>query len=363
MVQARIVDREAEAPARPGRSAALTYLAVFAATLVIFFLANVLRDGTPAMALSIGVPMVIGDALIAVPLYPLLRRTEGMKAGRRWTLMVLAGLLVAFAQTWWDTEVRLFVGAITPAFAQRMFATSMPLNTYHTGMLVALLAFQRAYLTIVAQQRQVAVAQAGERDARLASLRFQLNPHFLFNSMNALSSLVVLGRNGEAEAMIERLTTFLRSALAADPQGMVMLSEEFDMLEAYLEIEHVRFGARLVTALELPDALAPARVPPFLLQPLVENAMKYAVGKSSEPVAVTIAAARDGDRLVLTVVDDGRAEGPLAGGTGLGLVNIRQRLRIEYGEAARLETRREAAGFTATITLPLDLAKARAAAA
>ena len=114
------------------------------------------------------------------------------------------------------------------------------------------------------------------QQAQLAALRYQLNPHFLFNSLNSISALIVTGRNKDAEAMTNRLSDFLRSSLNANPTELVPLDEELALTEEYLEIESVRFGERLSIAVDCADEACDALVPSFLVQPLVENAVKHA---------------------------------------------------------------------------------------
>jgi sensor histidine kinase YesM len=205
------------------------------------------------------------------------------------------------------------------------------------------------------RDEQLARARAAADQAQLAALRYQLNPHFLFNTLNAISSLIVTGRNAEAEVMMSRLSAFLRSSLAADPNGLIALEDELATVDAYLAIEGVRFGPRLAVTMTAPEALLDARVPGFLLQPLVENAMKYAVAPSVAPVAVALTAREDAGDLVLTLEDDGRAgEAAACGGTRVGLKNVRERLELLYGARGRLETFHRADGFTAQVRLPLE---------
>lgn len=197
-------------------------------------------------------------------------------------------------------------------------------------------------------------AQAAQ-DAELRSLRYQVNPHFLFNTLNSLSSLIILNQNVRAEAMIQSLSTFYRNSLSSDPLEDVTLTEESDLQKLYLDIEMVRFPQRLRTVIDIDPALAHFHVPALILQPLVENAIKYGVSNSIRPVTVSITARRHEASVVISVEDDGE---PLTGlerqhGGGIGLPNVRDRLEARYGNAARLETMtKTAGGFIAAITLP-----------
>ena len=215
------------------------------------------------------------------------------------------------------------------------------------------LAISYAAETREAERRVAGFAQAAQ-EAEIRALRYQVNPHFLFNTLNSLSSLVMSGRVAEAEAMIMNLSTFYRTSLSGDPMDDVPLAEEVRLQRLYLDIEAVRFPERLRTQVDLPDALATACVPGLILQPLVENAIKYGVSRVNRPVTIAIAARRERDQVVLTVSDDGK--GPTEGeehGTGVGLANVRDRLQARFGPKAGLVTcAPPEGGFVVTVTLP-----------
>jgi LytS/YehU family sensor histidine kinase len=193
--------------------------------------------------------------------------------------------------------------------------------------------------------------------ARLAALRYQLNPHFLFNTLNAVSSAVVNHRIEEAETMLSRLADFLRVTLAADPQAMIPLEDELETLQAYLAIEGERFRDRLGVRFVCPDRLLQALVPSFLLQPLVENSIKHGVSRTTRTVTLRVEAMQDGDDLVVIVEDDGggRATERPAPGSGVGLENVRQRLEVLYGSRGALQATPRERGYLAMIRLPLTL--------
>lgn len=215
------------------------------------------------------------------------------------------------------------------------------------------LAISYASETREAERRVAAFAQAA-KEAEIRALRYQVNPHFLFNTLNSLSSLVMTERTAEAESMIMNLSTFYRTSLSGDPLDDVQLAEEVRLQRLYLDIEAVRFPDRLKTEVEVPQELMGVCVPGLILQPLVENAIKYGVSGVNRPVTITIRAERDGDMVRLTVADDGR--GPAAkdkDGAGIGLANVRDRLQARFGEAAGLETHApEGGGFVVTLTMP-----------
>jgi len=198
-------------------------------------------------------------------------------------------------------------------------------------------------------------AEAAASAASLAALRYQLNPHFLFNTLNAISSLIVTREYATADAMLAKLSEFLRATLSSEPDALLPLEDELATLQHYLEIESVRFGERLAVEFVCPPSLNAALVPSFLLQPLIENAIKYALAPSAVPVTIRVEAAREGDTLVVTVEDDGNGqEKDMRPGTGVGIANVRQRLEALYGAAGSLRTEKRARGFVAVARLPFN---------
>jgi len=228
------------------------------------------------------------------------------------------------------------------------------------GRYFLLLAWAALYLALAAaQEARAAERREGEyrraaKAAELRSLRYQINPHFLFNTLNSLSALVMTGRADAAERMIQTLSKFYRTSLADDPTSDHPLAEEIRLQQLYLEIEAVRFPERLRVAIDVPGALGEVPVPGMILQPLVENAVKYAVAPLSRPVTVWVSARAEGADLVVTVEDDGPGTGAGgAKGLGIGLANVRDRLRARFGDAAGLVFGpRPQGGFAVTLRLP-----------
>ncbi len=204
------------------------------------------------------------------------------------------------------------------------------------------------------ERKAARYAQAAQ-DAELRSLRYQVNPHFLFNTLNSLSALVMRGQPDDAETMILNLSKFYRNSLSGDPLEEVPLSQEVHLQHLYLDIEAVRFPERLRTRIDVPDELLSVLVPGLILQPLVENAIKYGVSRSQNPVTITISARQEDGDLVLNVADDGEAKlGDEVSGSGIGLANVRDRLETRFGSAASVTiSRPESGGFQVVLRFPM----------
>lgn len=223
-----------------------------------------------------------------------------------------------------------------------------------------LLAWAALYIAIVAGARARAAERRGERfrsaakAAELRSLRYQVNPHFLFNTLNSLSSLVMTGKGERAEEMIQSLSRFYRHSLADDSTGDVTLEDEIDLQEHYLEIESVRFPDRLKVHVDLPNELAQLKVPGMILQPLVENSVKYGVSASAKPVTISIAAREEYGRLVIHVSDNGPGiPTSHTGGFGIGLANVRDRLEARFGQEATITSGQSLDGYETELRLPM----------
>jgi len=194
--------------------------------------------------------------------------------------------------------------------------------------------------------------------AQLAMLRYQLNPHFLFNTLNSISTLVLLKQTERANAMLARLSSFLRYTLVNEPTAKVTLAQEVETLKLYLEIEKMRFEDRLRPHFKVESETIGARLPSLLLQPLIENAIKYAVTPAENGADIWITATREGQAVRIEVADNGSGEGmdfAASPSTGVGLANIRDRLSQAYGAAHRFDTRQnERGGFSVILEIPFE---------
>src|SRR5687768_3594075 len=206
-------------------------------------------------------------------------------------------------------------------------------------------------------QRERLESQAST--AQLAMLRYQLNPHFLFNTLNSISTLVLLKQTERANAMLARLSSFLRYTLVNEPTAKVTLAQEVETLKLYLEIEKMRFEDRLRPHFKIDPETIGARLPSLLLQPLMENAIKYAVTPSESGADIWLTAGREGHGVRIEVADNGGGDEAAAmsasPSTGVGLANIRDRLAQAYGAAHAITTRKnDKGGFSVILEIPYE---------
>jgi two-component system, LytTR family, sensor histidine kinase AlgZ len=192
------------------------------------------------------------------------------------------------------------------------------------------------------------------REAELRALRAQIDPHFLFNSLQSISALIGID-TAAARRMCLLLADFLRDTLALGARERIALTEELALARRFLEIEQVRFGARLQTSVEAEPGAGGEEVPALVLQPLIENAVTHGIAHVLDGGVVRIQAARQRGSLVIMVDNPCDADRPAGRGTGIGLRNVRERLETEYGPDARLRTEEKDGRFVARIDIPLTV--------
>ena len=346
--------------------------------ILVDLIAFLLGRTAPGLSLLASLPMFVLGVGQTVALDRLRKHLKSGVNATRWIVLLTAVAAATAVQALFDVYwLRWLSTSLLPQWQE--WALEIDLQRLSTVGIVYLWTFCLALTLLWAARASSAVeasamraataeaaaarAEASQHRAEAAALRLQLNPHFMFNTLNSISSLVVLDRKDQAEEMIGRLCDFLRASLHTDPTADVPLGQEIDTIDAYLGIEEGRFGERLQIEIEVQPGAIDALVPNFILQPLVENAIKHGVSAVRGPSKVRIRAARDGDALVLSVLntfldgaeeaarpeDTGAAEEPR---TGIGLANIRQRLAACYGDGAKLETGLTKEGFEAVIRLP-----------
>ncbi len=284
--------------------------------------------------------------------------TVGRPLWQKAIIAVLAGAIGAFVHSLTNYLMYRFVFT---SFAGADGSESMRAIIDWFWCYIALSAMIVALIFLVNlrdRERRMAVLAAEAHSAQIRALRYQLNPHFLFNALNSVAALVSRRENAAAERMIENLSDFLRSGLALDPHDDIRLADELALHSAYLEIEKVRFPGRLKLDIDVPAELMSAMVPSLITQPLIENAVKYAVARSSVPVHLLIAARRENGQLHLEVADDGGNAPPVAAsGMRIGLSNVEARLRARFGSQCDVDMGpRPGGGFAVALSLPFNLA-------
>ena len=316
--------------------------------------------------------------ILAVVYRALMTRAPLTTWGVTALVLALAVSLYAFIDSW---VFSLYLPGDEANFAQ-LFLGVFYLDLTLLGAWSALYYAINFFLQVEEQNDQLLRLEAQATSAQLAMLRYQLNPHFLFNTLNLISTLVLLKQTEPANAMLSRLSSFMRYTLINEPTGRVTVAQEIETLKLYLDIERMRFEDRLRTEFRIDEATCDALLPSLLLQPLVENAIKYAVTPLEEGAQITVAAQLVGSRLRITVSDTGPGlqnapdanrlaaididalsiGGSIVGSggddllsTGVGLANIRDRLAQAYGEQHRFEIQdAPEGGFAVVIELPFE---------
>ena len=336
---------------------------------MVFRAMSSLANGQPLDFLVLILIATITGFSISLVLSVIFRSLIGRRAIVTWgatgAVLAIAVSISAFIDSW---AISLYRPANEAGFAQLFFGVFY-LDLTLLGAWSALYYAINFYLQVEEQNDRLLRLESQATSAQLAMLRYQLNPHFLFNTLNSISTLVLLKQTVPANAMLSRLSSFLRYTLINEPAGRVTVEQEIETLKLYLEIERMRFEERLRTRFAIGDDTRDALLPSLLLQPLVENAIKYAVSAQESGAEITIRAERIADRLRISVEDTGPglppdtdpedaigiAHGSEAGSTGVGLANIRDRLSQAYGDAQSFEIRsRPQAGFVVTLEIPFE---------
>ncbi len=317
------------------------------------WLSYLLLRALSGLANSMGVAFILPAVIVTATGFSLTllmaaayRRIIAMKPVFVWTLTLLilasASALFSVLEVWahatfyqpgWTPKGIEFLGAILLDFSV--------LGAW-TGLYYGI----NYYLLLAEQSERMINVAAQANSAQLEMLRYQLNPHFLFNTLNSISTLVLLKQTDRANAMLSRLASFLRYSLVGEREGLATVAQEAEALKLYLDIERTRFEARLRTRFDIAPDVMTARLPSLLLQPIVENAIKYAVTPSEDGADIIVDARRMADRLIITIADTGPGLAGAAStpsgdavpeGTQVGMANIRERLAQAYGGDHRLE--------------------------
>jgi len=304
-----------------------------------------------------------GEILLGVCvsfLFHLMLRSRRLSTTRR--RMIALAIVTPIAAEIFAWAVFFIEAAVDPSLNLSGFTWAGAVRTI-TFWTWFFLAWAGMYLSVSysfdVREEQQRAAEIRERAhvAQLRALHSQINPHFLFNSLNSVSALMLEGSVARADEMVGKLARFLRLGLAADPTDKIELESEIELQRTYLEIEQLRYQDLVVT-FSVPEELESAIVPALILQPIVENAVKYGVAGAPPPASIEIKADTSGDRLVLEVIDSGKGKGPKTSGGGIGLANVNQRLGLIYGEDAIVlsANRRPDGSFHVRLEFPLELA-------
>ena len=312
--------------------------------------------------------------VLSIPLRPIFRTVWNWAFLPRMVVVLGAAILVALA--WAALRLTLFMlmtgeRGLWPDFGGWLFPSMFVFFTwaalYHGIKYYQMLQREReALLRIESLQRQeafkLAQVEADARNAQLALLRYQLNPHFLFNTLNSVNALVSKGDAGKATKMINKLSEFFRHSLRAEPETEVTVAEEVATTELYLDIEKTRFADRLTVEIHIAESAKSRLVPSMILQPLVENALKHAIGVSENGGQIRILASEaDSGALQVRVKDSGPEGSDLQAdqrppGASVGLDNTRARLHAFYGDGGRLKIEKaDIGGYSVLVeVIPTD---------
>ena len=309
-------------------------------------------------ALILVLPLAAFYAFQCLPVWYLCRSFPLQSSGLFRIAAVISVAAVISASLW------MFVGSgwallLARSFrfagTDELFRRSYPV-LFAAGALLFVLAAFAGYLLVAAEasrtaERKVLEMKILAQEAELRALRAQIHPHFLFNSLNSVVSLI--GSDAaEARRMSLLLADFLRSSLKAASMGSIPLAEELALLGNFLEIERIRFGSRLQVRLDVDEESRSCPIPPLLLQPLIENAVNHGIAQRIEGGEISLHAERHGSRLSIRIVNPCDPDRPKSAGKGIGLANVHARLAAHYGNEARLDTYEKDGCFHAELRMP-----------
>lgn len=336
---------------------------------LIYFIYFVLRD----IEHELGAPELLGEflhyvtspsefiiissgALMCLGVYGILTRVRGWRLSKQLLVSLTAALACAAAFSIVVSVVCEWFGFPWPKVSFR-FVIMDSMRWFPAFGLWSGIALAVTYnSTMREREHQIALIEAQARDAQLQALRYQVNPHLLYNTLNSIAALILDGQNEVAEAMLMRFSEYFRASLSSDPQADVTLADEVKFQRLYLDIERMRFPDKLSSEVDIPPELQDVPVPSMILQPLVENAVKHGVTPNGAPTHLRIAGRRDGDQLTIEVSDNGAGTSSTRG-TGVGLKNVRSRLKSRFGDRASLTASSQpGSGFLVRLTIPIQAA-------
>ena len=334
------------------------YLTAWLVVAVLLAAVLTRQDVTWLSALTLLLPICLVYAFVCLSAWYVCRATPLTTSGAPRVLsssamaaVIASGLWIGLARAW--LTVLPTVSSIAPTAEQ--YARHEPL-LFASGVLLFLLALTVHYLLLAfefarqAERRQLQL-EVMSRDAELRALRAQLDPHFLYNSLNSISALTTVDPAG-ARRMCVLLADFLRDTLAISVRDRIPLADELALTDRFLSIEQVRFGERLQIERHVDAAATHCRVPPLLLQPLVENAVTHGIANLLEGGLIRLDVARHADRLLIAIENPRDVDAREPSRRGVGLDNVRRRLTTMFGASARIDTRTDQGRFRVEVAMP-----------
>ena len=314
----------------------------------------------PAAAAMIAFPLSLAATLLLLPVWYLCRALPVYETSASRLLLTHAAgaLLTGLAAAYLGGALARLAASTRAGVGIETGYQSRSAGVMVAGALVYLLAVSFHYVLLGVDATRRAEQHSMElsilaREAELRALRAQVHPHFLFNSLNSISALVTLDPM-RAREMCILLAEFFRSTLALGEKAVVTLEDELAVARTYLAIEGLRFGARLSVEENVDEAARACKLPPLLLQPLVENAIRHGIATRPDGGVLRIEARTDGQRMRISVDNPFDPEAPARPGVGVGLANVRRRLLAGYGERARVDAERGADHFRVAISMPAE---------
>jgi two-component system, LytTR family, sensor kinase len=364
----RFFSRSSDAPHRVLTSFWAFHIAGWFAIGFSMWLGVLSHDDQPLLALAGKMWFAVSGGLLSLLLRPFYRWLYNRDLPISLLIFIAAGCsyvtTVAWSAAYKPGAYALRAGLTGGTFEWPSWGAIIGGTLFYTFIMMAwsTLYFGIKYYREVEAERARAIkAESHAHRAELQALRYQIHPHFLFNTMNAISTLIAEERNREAERMVTRLSDFLRLTLEQDTTPEVPLAEELDFARRYLDIEHIRFGDRLQATIDTEPETLSALVPALVLQPLVENAVRHGIAPLESGGHLRIEARSAGDRLLLRVEDSGRGFGDGVSTrdlcqSGVGLSNTHARLEALYGDAFRFDLKRsDGGGCVVILDLPLRM--------
>jgi signal transduction histidine kinase len=344
-------------PILASRTGIASYLGFW--LLVALLLATAYASASPASgseAVVVVVPLILFYGLVCLSAWYVCRAAP-MNVASVARIVVTQMFASAVTTSLWLLAWEGWTQVLASSYSEAVdnYRAQLPL-VIASGVLLFWSAAMFHYLLIAFEKSRTAIThglglEVMAREAELKALRAQIDPHFLFNSLNSISALTTTDPKGAREMCI-LLAAFFRNCVRLGNEDRVSLEEELEMVQNYLDIEKVRCGSRLTTSIDVDDACDSCFVPPLILQPLIENAVRYGIHSRTDGGSVKLSASCDSEVLVLRIenpYDDDSRAGP---GTGVGLVNVKSRIRALFGNRAGLTTSSKDGLFRVELELP-----------